>query len=117
MKPRQIFSLVALLITLPPASAAAAEVKAALDSSGHPFDLKTLAIGDGAPDFALPGIDGRVWRLADFGGTDVLMVLFTSNHCPTSHGIEARLKKLRESLRGRSVSIVAINPKIGRAHV
>ena len=48
MNPRQIFSLVALLITLPPASAAAAEVKAALDSSGHPFDLKTLAIGDGA---------------------------------------------------------------------
>ena len=110
MKRPLCFSLCAVLISLVPPRLAAAEVKAALDSSGHPFDLKTLAIGDGAPDFALPGIDGRVWRLADFGGTDVLMVLFTSNHCPTSHGIEGRLKKLRESLRGRSVSIVAINP-------
>jgi len=52
MKPRLIFTLVASLITLPPVSAAAAEVKAALDSSGHPFDLKTLAIGDAAPEAA-----------------------------------------------------------------
>lgn len=110
MKRPLLFTLCAFLISLVPPRLAAAEAKPALDSSGHPFDLKTLAIGDAAPDFALPGIDGRVWRLADFGGTDVLMVLFTSNHCPTSHGIEGRLKKLRESLRGRSVSIVAINP-------
>jgi peroxiredoxin len=110
MKRPLLFTLCAFLISLVPPRLAAAEAKPALDSSGHPFDLKTLAIGDAAPDFALAGIDGRVWRLADFGGTDVLMVLFTSNHCPTSHGIEGRLKKLRESLRGRSVSIVAINP-------
>ena len=110
MKRPLLLSLCASFIALASASLAAAEAKPALDSSGHPFDLKTLAIGDAAPDFALPGIDGRVWRLADFGGTDVLMVLFTSNHCPTSHGIEGRLKKLRDNLRGRSVSIVAINP-------
>ena len=110
MKRSLLFILFASLIALVPTSLAAAEAKPALDSSGHPFDLKTLAIGESAPDFALPGIDGRVWRLADLSGTDVLMVLFTSNHCPTSHGIEGRLKKLRDDLRGRSVSIVAINP-------
>ena len=38
------------------------------------------------------------------------MVLFTSNHCPTSHGIEGRLKKLRADLQGKSVGLVAINP-------
>ena len=86
MKRSLLFTLCAFLISLVPPRLVAAEAKPALDSSGHPFDLKTLAIGDAAPDFALPGIDGRVWRLADFGGTDVLMVLFTSNHCPTSHG-------------------------------
>ncbi|MBA3625275.1 MAG: redoxin domain-containing protein, partial [Methylibium sp.] len=59
-----------------------------LDSKGNPPGFRTLAIGDAAPDFALPGIDGKTHRLADFAGPEVLMVLFTSNHCPTSHGIE-----------------------------
>ena len=81
-----------------------------LDKEGNPAGFHTLAIGDAAPDFALPGIDGRTHRLADFAGPDVLMVLFTSNHCPTSHGIEKRLQKLRDDMRGRSFGLVAINP-------
>jgi len=95
---------------------AAAALKAAdgavplLDKNGNPAGFHTLAIGDAAPDFALTGIDGRTYRLADFAGPDVLMVLFTSNHCPTSHGIEKRLKKLRDDLRGKSFGLVAINP-------
>jgi thiol-disulfide isomerase/thioredoxin len=39
-----------------------------------------------------------------------LMVLFTSNHCPTSHAIEQRLQKLRNDFRGKSFALVAINP-------
>jgi peroxiredoxin len=81
-----------------------------LDDQGNPAGFRTLAIGDAAPDFALPGIDGRMHRLVDFAGPDVLMILFTSNHCPTSHAIEQRLKKLRDDLRGRSFGLVAINP-------
>ena len=81
-----------------------------LDKNGNPAGFHTLAIGDSAPDFALPGIDGRTYRLADFAGPDVLMVLFTSNHCPTSHGIEQRLMKLRNDYRNRSFALVAINP-------
>jgi peroxiredoxin len=81
-----------------------------LDASGHPPSLRTLQIGDAAPDFALPGIDGRTWKLSDFAGPDVLMVLFTSNHCPTSHAIERRLQALRNELRSRSFALVAINP-------
>lgn len=89
---------------------AAEPAKPLLDKSGNPAGMRTLAIGDPAPDFSLPGIDGRTYKLSDFAGPDVLMVLFTSNHCPTSHGIEQRLKKLREDLRGRSFTLVAINP-------
>jgi len=81
-----------------------------LDKSGHPPDKRTLAIGDAAPDFALPDVDGKMRRLGDFAAADVLMVLFTSNHCPTSHGIEGRLVKLRERFRGKSFALVAINP-------
>ncbi len=61
-------------------AAASAPVLEKLDASGHPPSLRTLQIGDAAPDFALPGIDGRTWKLSDFAGPDVLMVLFTSNH-------------------------------------
>ncbi len=82
----------------------------ALDKDGNPAGFRTLAIGDRAPDFTLPGIDGRDWSLKDFAEHDILMVLFTSNHCPTSHGIEERLKKLRADMRGKSFGLVAINP-------
>jgi len=81
-----------------------------LDKNGNPAGFHTLAIGEPAPDFALPGIDGKTYRLADFAGPDVLMVLFTSNHCPTSHGIEQRLMALRNAYRSRSFTMVAINP-------
>jgi len=77
---------------------------------GNPAGFVTLAVGDPAPDFALPDIDGRVHTLPEFSGADVLMVLFTSNHCPSSHAIEQRLRSLRADLRGRSFALVAINP-------
>jgi thiol-disulfide isomerase/thioredoxin len=38
------------------------------------------------------------------------MILFTSNHCPTSHGIEDRLRQLVADMQGRSFALVAINP-------
>lgn len=93
--------------SLVPAAESAASL---LDKDGNPAGFHTLAIGEAAPDFALPGIDGKTHRLADYAGTDVLMILFTSNHCPTSHGIEQRLMKLRNDFRGRSFTLVAINP-------
>jgi peroxiredoxin len=101
----------ALLFTFAALSSRAADTAVRLlDKAGNPAGFHTLAIGDAAPDFALPGIDGRTYTLADFAGPDVLMVLFTSNHCPTSHGIEQRLAQLRADLKGRSFGLVAINP-------
>ena len=55
---------------------------------------ETLRIGSRAPDFDLPGVDGGNHRLADFGGSQVLVVVFTCNHCPTAQAYEARIKKL-----------------------
>lgn len=99
------------LVPLSPAAPAAAPAdKPLLDKNNNPAGFKTLAIGDAAPDFSLPGIDGKTYSLRDFAGPDVLMVLFTSNHCPTSHGIEKRLQKLRDDFRHQSFALVAINP-------
>lgn len=72
--------------------------------------LADLKIGDSAPDFSLPGIDGKTWSLADFKEGKVLVVFFTSNHCPTSHGAADRLKSFLADYRPKGMAFVAINP-------
>ena len=69
-----------------------------------------LAIGAAAPDFKLPGVDGRDWSLADLAEAKVLAVVFTCTHCPTAQSYEERLKKIVEDYKGRGVSVVAISP-------
>ena len=49
-------------------------------ANGHPV----LAIGSPAPDFSLPGVDGKVHKLSDYKQSPYLMVLFICDHCPTS---------------------------------
>jgi peroxiredoxin len=79
----------------------------------NPPGFHELEIGDPAPDFTLPGIDDRDWSLADFADAKILMVYFTSNHCPVCHAHDPRLLKLLEELAGKSVAVVAINPNSG----
>jgi len=69
-----------------------------------------LEIGARAPDFDLPGVDGRRYRLADFADARVLVVVFTCNHCPTSQAYEPRLKQLTDAYRGKGVQVVVISP-------
>ena len=78
--------------------------------NGNPPDIKTLKVGDAAPDFELPGIDGKNHKLAEYAGGEALVVLFTSNHCPTSHSIERRLQKFYDEYKAKGVKLVAINP-------
>ncbi len=78
--------------------------------NGHPADIRTLKVGNPAPDFELIGTDGRMHKLEDYKGGEVLVVLFTSNHCPTSHSIERRLQRFFAEYRNRGVKLVAINP-------
>jgi len=78
--------------------------------NGNPPDMKTLKIGDAAPDFDLLGIDGKQHKLAEYTGGKALVVLFTSNHCPTSHSIEKRLQKFYDEYKAKGVKLVAINP-------
>jgi peroxiredoxin len=75
----------------------------------QPDGFHELKTGDAAPAFSLPGIDGKTWTLNDFKA-DVLMVYFTSNHCPVCHAAEPRLIQLVNDMKGRSFEVVAINP-------
>jgi thiol-disulfide isomerase/thioredoxin len=70
----------------------------------------TLATGAAAPDFSLPGIDGKTYTLQSFKDAKVLAVVFICNHCPTSQAYEDRLVKLTSDYAGKGVKVVAINP-------
>jgi thiol-disulfide isomerase/thioredoxin len=71
---------------------------------------KTLALGSPAPPFSLPGIDGKTHTLDEYKSAQVLVIVFTCNHCPTAQLYEGRLKRLVEDYRDRNVAIVAIQP-------
>jgi thiol-disulfide isomerase/thioredoxin len=75
----------------------------------------TLALGSPAPGFALPGIDGKTHRLADYASAPVLAVVFTCNHCPTAQLYEARLIQLVNDYKPKGVAFVAISPNAPEA--
>jgi len=71
---------------------------------------KTLEIGASAPDFSLPGVDGKTYSLESFKDAKILAVVFMCNHCPTSQAYEDRVIKLTSDYAAKGVSVVAINP-------
>ena len=79
-------------------------------SLAAPEGFKTLEIGDKAPDFKLPGVDGKDYSLADFASAKFLLVIFTCNHCPTAQAYEDRILKLHADYKDRGVALVAISP-------
>jgi len=79
-------------------------------SSVRAEDVEPLAIGASVPDFALPSIEDRTYRLADFDAARVLVLVFTCNHCPTAQAYEDRIIALHKDYRDRQVALVAISP-------
>jgi len=70
----------------------------------HPI----LALGSPAPDFALPGVDGKTHKLSDYESSRVLVVVFTCDHCPIAQMYEHRIEQLYEDYGKRGVAVVAI---------
>jgi peroxiredoxin len=82
---------------------------------GVPPGFTTLDIGDAAPDFNLPGVDGKQHALKDFADAKALLVIFTCNHCPTAQAYESRIIQLHEDYQDRGVALVAISPNDDQA--
>jgi peroxiredoxin len=82
----------------------------ALTASGAAPERKTLEIGQAAPDFKLPGVDGKEYTLKDFEKAKVLAIVFTCNHCPTAQAYEDRIIQLDRDFKDRGVALVAISP-------
>ena len=73
-------------------------------------EVTTLEIGQTAPDFNLPATDGRFYKLSDFDESQVLVVIFTCNHCPTAQAYEERILKIVDDYKDKGVQVVGISP-------
>ena len=68
-----------------------------------------LRINDPAPDFSLPGVDQQGYSLQGFSEKQVLVVVFSCNHCPYVQAYEDRLIAIQRDYAARGVQLVAIN--------
>lgn len=67
-------------------------------------------IGWEAPNFDLPGTNGKSYSLDSFKDAKGLGVVFTCNHCPYARAAWPLLIKLAEDYKAQGVSFVGINP-------
>ena len=72
-------------------------------------DHPLLPLGSPLPEFKLPGTDGHDYTPGDFAKAEVLVIVFTCNHCPTAQAYESRLKQLAADYQSRGVALLAIN--------
>jgi peroxiredoxin len=64
--------------------------------------------GKPAIDFALPGVDGKTWTLADCRGENGLLVMFICNHCPYVKSVRERIVRDARELQALGINSVAI---------
>lgn len=75
-----------------------------------------LALGAKAPDFDLPGVDGKTHTLASYSEKPVLVVIFSCNHCPYVKAYEDRMVGIQRDYASRGVQFVAINSNDERSY-
>jgi len=63
-----------------------------------------------AQDFALKGVDGKTWTLADVRGPKGTLVLFMCNHCPFVKASIERIVLEAKALKDLGIGTIAIMP-------
>jgi peroxiredoxin len=66
-------------------------------------------IGKAAPDFRLPGTDGKTYGLSDVAGKAGTVVVFICNHCPYVQAVAGRLVADARALAEEGIGFVAIS--------
>jgi peroxiredoxin len=61
-----------------------------------------------APDFRLPGVDGKQWTIGDAMGPNGLLVMFICNHCPYVQAIRPRLVRDLAELKQHGIQAIAV---------
>jgi peroxiredoxin len=72
-----------------------------------------IGIGDRAPAFGLPNVDGQTEALDELGGKAATVVYWTCNHCPYALAWHDRIADVARDYADRGVRVLAINPNDG----
>lgn len=78
-------------------------------SGVYAYEPQTLEIGAQAPDFDLLGTDDKRYTLESFADKSILVVIFTTNHCPDAIASYQRMCRMVEEYGPKGVGFVAIN--------
>ncbi len=79
------------------------DLQPVFDSQGQ------LEIGQPAPGFELPGVDGNRYNLEDYRGkVKALAVIFSCNHCPYVIKWEDRMIDLAKEYKDRGFELIAV---------
>jgi peroxiredoxin len=74
------------------------------------LDRATLPVGSDGPAFeGLLGTDGHRYGFSTFSDREVLVLIFSSNRCPTAKAYGSRMNDLQDRYGPRGVQVIAIN--------
>ncbi len=76
---------------------------------------ETIRPGSKAPDFNLPGVDGKMYTLKSFEKATVLVIIFSCNHCPTAQAYEDRIIDIEKEYGSKGVALIMISPNADKA--
>ena len=68
-----------------------------------------MSLAGRAPDFDLPGVDGRRYRFADVAGPKGTLIIFMCNHCPYVRSVLDRIVRDAVELAGLGIGVAAIS--------
>ena len=73
--------------------------------------IRFWPIGSPAPDFSLPGVDGKIHKLSDYAASPVLVIVFTVQSLPDRFDLRAAGPETGRRLSVRKgVAVVVIQP-------
>lgn len=82
----------------------------------EPPGLAELEIGKTAPEFSLPGTDGKTYAYKDVAGEKGTLVIFTCNHCPYAVAYQKRIIDLTAKYKPQGIGVVAISSNDAKAY-
>lgn len=72
--------------------------------------------GMDAPDFSLPGVDGRTHALRALAGPNGTLVMFICNHCPYVKAVVDRIVRDAQALQALGIGVAAISANDATAY-
>lgn len=69
-----------------------------------------------APDFILPGTEGRDWKLGNITGQNGTLIMFICNHCPYVQSVIDRIVRDAKDLQALGIGVAAISSNDAEAY-